>query len=61
MKNNVELAVELTCAALNAMAIMRPSQSIKPLSGQDINNILNECYSAVCTLDKRDRDSNIYE
>lgn len=50
MKTDKELAVELACSALNAMAIMRPSPSIKPLSGQDINNILNECYSAICAL-----------
>ncbi len=52
MKTDKELAVELACSALNAMATMRPSQSIKPLSGQDINNILNECYSAICALPK---------
>ncbi len=50
MKTDKELAVELACSALNAMATMRPSPSIKPLSGQDIINILNECYSAVCAL-----------
>lgn len=47
-KSNKELAVELACAALHAMSNMNQSQ--KALSGTDIQNILNECYSFVTDL-----------
>ena len=47
-KSNKELAVELACAALHAVSNINQSQ--KALSGTDIQNILNECYSFVTDL-----------
>ena len=52
-KTDKELAVELACAALNAMATMHPN-SPKPLSGNDIQNILTTCYDSICSLDTKD-------
>lgn len=49
-KTDKELAVELACATLNAIAAMRPN-SPKPLSGTDIQNILNNCYTSICSLE----------
>lgn len=51
-KTNKELAVKLACSALGAMATIRSSADIAPtpLTGNDIQNILNDCYSAVCSL-----------
>ena len=52
-KTDKELAVELACAALNAMGTMR-SNSLKPLSGNDIQNILTTCYNSIRSLDTSD-------
>lgn len=50
-KSNKELAVDLAKSALQAMAQMQNTVTHKPFSGDDIKNILNDCYSAVCGLD----------
>lgn len=48
-KTDKELAVELTCAALNAMATMH-SEPQKPLNGEQVNALLKDCYSFVKSL-----------
>lgn len=52
-KSNKELAVELAVSAIQAMAQMKSNSNSlhKPLGGEDIKNILNDCYSAICDLD----------
>lgn len=51
-KTDKELAVELAVSAIQAMAQLKQNTSRQPLSGNDIKNILNDCYSAVCELDE---------
>ncbi len=53
-KSNKELAVDLAKSALMAMAQMSQNNMHKPLSGDDVENILKSCYSAVCSLDERE-------
>lgn len=50
-KSNKELAVELACAALNSMS-SRQGALVRPLTGDDIEQILNDCYFAICSLDE---------
>lgn len=50
-KSNKELAVSLACAALNFMSNQNPNAVKKPLSGEDIKNLLSDCYRAICDLD----------
>ena len=50
-KSNKELAVSLACAALDCMAKSNQNVVKKPLSGEDIKNLLNDCYRAICDLD----------
>ena len=50
-KSNKELAVELEVSAIQAMAQMKQGVLHQPLSGDDINRILRDCYSSVCSLD----------
>lgn len=53
-KSNKELAVDLAKSALMAMAQMSQNNMHKPSSGDDVENILKSCYSAVCSLDERE-------
>ena len=50
-KSNKELAVELAISAIQATAQLKQDFPHQPLSGNDIKNILKDCYSAVCELD----------
>lgn len=52
-KSNKELAVELACAVVKAMAIHNNNSTAvkKPISGEDIDNILKNCYQSVKSLD----------
>lgn len=52
-KSNKELAVELASAVVKAMAIHNNNSAAvkKPISGEDIDNILKNCYQSVKSLD----------
>ena len=47
-KRDKQLAVELACAVINSMKI------VKPITGDDVNSILEDCYSAVTSLEDFD-------
>lgn len=48
-KTNKELAVDLACAAIHAIASASTSPR-KPFSGDDLKNILQDCYTFVSEL-----------
>ena len=49
-KSNKELAVDLAKSVLQCMS-NNQSPLHKPISGDDIKNVLKDCYSAICDLD----------
>lgn len=53
MKTDKELAVELASAALYAISNRNANLQIlqKPISGDDIDNILKNCYQSIKDLD----------
>ena len=52
-KSDKELAVELACAVLEKMNV------IKPITGKQVDDILKDCYRSVLSLDNIDCDSGI--
>jgi hypothetical protein len=51
-KTNKELAVELAKYVVLASVLKNNDSIKKPLTGEDVQNILKDCYFAVCDLDK---------
>lgn len=49
-KSNKELAVDLACACITTIS-SRPSPTHKPLTFDDINNIVHDCFNVVKSLD----------
>ncbi len=53
MKSDKELAVELACAVIQSMSHHNQGAQLpkKTISGNDIHNILKDCYQSVALLD----------
>lgn len=50
-KSNKELAVELAKFVILSSVLKNGDSVKKPLTGEDVRNILKDCYSSVCDLD----------
>ena len=51
-KSDKELAVEITCAVIHSSAVRAQTSTVpvKPLTSNDIRNILTDAYSAISSL-----------
>ena len=52
-KTNKELAVELACACINSIG-KNQAANRKPLSTEDVDSILRDCYNSIRSLEDLD-------
>lgn len=52
-KSDKELAVKLACAVLDAMKV------VKPITGEQVDGVLKDCYQSILSLEDFDCDSGM--